>query len=148
MKSTAWPRSTSAWPTAHIAWLLPTPGRPKASTLVASSRKSPSASSWSRRTSAGGKRPFIERRERFARRQLRRAPQARDAALVSLLRFELQDLQEQRQRRLLLRLDEARDQFARRGREEKAGEQARDLIADGGRRGGAAHAAAPARSAS
>ena len=54
--------------------------------------------------------PFIERRERFARRQLRGAAQARDAALVSLLGLELQDVQQQRERRLLLRFDEARDQ--------------------------------------
>ena len=40
--------------------------------------------------------PFVERRERFARRQLGRPTQARDAALVPLLRFELQDLEEQR----------------------------------------------------
>ena len=148
MKSTAWPRSMSAWPTAHIAWLFPTPGRPNAKTLVASSRKSPSASSWRRRTSAGGKRAFIERGERFARRQLGRPAQARDAALVSLLRFELQDVEQQRERRLLLRLDEPRDHLARGRRERKPGEQGRDLIADGARRGGAAHAAAPARSAS
>ena len=56
---------------------------------------------------------FVERVERFARRQLRRAAQARDAALVSLLRFELQDVQQQRERRLLLRLDEARHHLAR-----------------------------------
>ena len=62
--------------------------------------------------------PFIERGERFSRRQLGRPAQARDAALVPLLRFELQDVQQQRERRLLLRLDEARDHLAR-GRRER-----------------------------
>ena len=68
--------------------------------------------------------PFIEGGERFARRQLRGAAQARDAALVPLLGFELQDLQQQRQRRLLLRLDEARDHLARGRGEGKPREQA------------------------
>ena len=67
---------------------------------------------------------------------------------MALLRFELQDLEQQRQRRLLLRLDEPRDHLARGGREREPREQRRDLIADGAGRGGAAHAAAPARSAS
>ena len=74
---------------------------------------------------------LIERVERLARRQLRGPAQARDAALVSLLRFELQHLEQQRQRRLLLRFDEPRDQLARGRRERKPREQRRDLIADG-----------------
>ena len=124
MKSTAWPRSTSAWPTAHIAWLLPTPGRPNASTLVASVEEVALGelvqSAHQRRRQAA----FVERLERFAGRQLRGAAQARDAALVSLVRFELQDLQQQRQGGLLLGLDEARDQLARGGGEQKAREPA------------------------
>jgi len=92
--------------------------------------------------------PFIKGGERFPRRQLRGPAQARDATLVSLLRFELQDLEEQGQGRLLLRLDEARDHLARGRREGEAREQRRDLIADSACRGGAAHAAAPARSES
>jgi hypothetical protein len=50
---------------------------------------------------------FIERGERFARRQLGCSTQPCDPALVSLLRFELQDLEEQGEGRLLLGLDEA-----------------------------------------
>ena len=46
---------------------------------------------------------FVERRERFPRRQFRGAPSPRDAALVPLLPFELEDLQQQRQGGLLLR---------------------------------------------
>ena len=45
---------------------------------------------------------LIEGRKRLARRKLRRAPEARGAAVASLLRFELQHLEEERQRRLLL----------------------------------------------
>ena len=52
---------------------------------------------------------FIEGVERFARRQLGGAAQAGDAALVSLLGLELQDFQQQRQGRLLLRVDKSRD---------------------------------------
>ena len=62
---------------------------------------------------------FIERRERFSRRQFRGATQPRDAALVSLVGFELQDIEQQRERRLLLRLDEPRDHLARGRRERK-----------------------------
>src|ERR1700680_150965 len=103
MKSTVWPRSMSAWPTAHIAWLLPTPGRPNAKTLVASSRKSPAASSLESTHQRGWQAAFIEGVERFARRQLGGPAQACDAALVSLLSLELQDFQQQRQGRLVLR---------------------------------------------
>ena len=46
--------------------------------------------------------------------------QALDAALVSLLGLELQDVEQQRQRRLLLRLDEPRHQFAGGGGEGEA----------------------------
>jgi hypothetical protein len=67
---------------------------------------------------------------------------------VSLLGLELQDVEQQREGRLLLRLDEPRDQFARGRGEPKPRESGGDLIADGAGRGGAAHAAAPARSAS
>ena len=124
MKSTAWPRSTSAWPTAHIAWLLPTPGRPKAKHIgrvveEVAVGELVEAAHQRRRQAA-----FVERVERFARRQLRGAAQARDAALVPLLRFELEDLEEQRERRLLLRLDEARHHLARGRREREAREQA------------------------
>src|ERR1700720_4544204 len=148
MNSTGCPRSTSAWPTAHIAWLLPTPGRPKASTLVASARKSPSASSCSRRTSAGGSRPsssvanvfpggsLAPRRNRVMRRS------CRSWAL------KLEDFQQQRERRLLLRLDEPRDHLARGCGERKPREEGCDLIADGAERDGGAHAAGTARSAS
>jgi hypothetical protein len=117
MKSTAWPRSTSAWPTAHIAWLLPTPGQAEGQHIGRLLEEV-----------ALGElvQPAHERRRASA---LRRACQtscraaastraaARDAALVSLLRFELQHLEQQRQRRLLLRLDEPRHQLARGGRE-------------------------------
>jgi hypothetical protein len=92
--------------------------------------------------------PFIERVERFPWRELGGPAQAGDPALVPLLRFELQDVEQQRERRLLLRVDEARDQLARRRGQCEPGEQGGDLIADGAGRGGAAHAAAPARSAS
>ena len=39
-----WPAWTSACPKAFSAWLLPTPGRPNASTFVAVSRNAPVAS--------------------------------------------------------------------------------------------------------
>ena len=91
---------------------------------------------------------LVERGERFPRRQLRGAAQAGHAALVSLLGLELQDFQEQRERRLLLGVDKPRDQLAGGRRQQKPREQRRDLIAHGAERGGAAHAAAPARSAS
>ena len=87
MKSTAWPRSMSAWPTAHIAWLLPTPGRPNAKHIggvveeVAVGELVEATHQRRRQAS------FIERGERFARRQLRGPAQPRDAALVSLLRL-------------------------------------------------------------
>jgi hypothetical protein len=44
-----------------------------------------------------GQAPFVECRERFAGGQLGGAAQARNAALVSLRRLEIQHLQEQRQ---------------------------------------------------
>ncbi len=91
---------------------------------------------------------FIEGGEGLAGRESGGPAQTRDPALVSLLGFQLQDLEEQRQRRLLLGLHEPRHQFAGGGREPEPREPGRDLIADGGGRGGAAHAAAPARSAS
>ena len=52
---------------------------------------------------------LIEGGERLAWRQLRGPAQPRDPALVSLLGLEFQDVQEQRQGRLLLRGDEPRD---------------------------------------
>jgi hypothetical protein len=51
----------------------------------------------------------IERVERLPGRELRGPAQARNAARVSLLGLELQDFQEQRQRRLLLRDHKSRD---------------------------------------
>jgi hypothetical protein len=119
---------------------LPTPGRPNAKTFVASSRKS--THQCRRQT------PFVERVEGLSRRELRGPAQALDPALVSLLGLEFEDVEEKGQRRLLFRADESRDQFAGRRREGKARQQGRDLIANGAGRGGAAHAAAPARSAS
>jgi hypothetical protein len=43
VKSTERPACTNAWPMAHAACVLPTPGRPKISTLSPRSRKSPPA---------------------------------------------------------------------------------------------------------
>jgi hypothetical protein len=91
---------------------------------------------------------FIQGVERFARRQLGGPAQARDTTLMSLLRFELQDVAQHRERRLLLRLNKPRDHLARGRREREPREQGGDLIADRAGRGGAGHAAAPARSAS
>jgi len=95
-----------------------------------------------------GQAPFVERSERFAGWQFGGPAQTCDPALVSLLGLELQDFEEQRQRRLLLRLNEPRHQFTRGGGEQEPGEPGRDLIAHGDGHGRAAHAAAPARSAS
>jgi hypothetical protein len=50
---------------------------------------------------------FIERVERFPWRELGRPAQAGDPALVPLVRFELQDVEQERECRLLLRLNEA-----------------------------------------
>ena len=44
MNSTERPDSTSLWPMAHIAWVLPVPGIPNARTLTPRSTKSPSPS--------------------------------------------------------------------------------------------------------
>ena len=90
MKSTACPRSTSAWPTRRTSrGSCQTPREAEGQhigrvvqevalgQLVQSDGSAP----------AGGA-PLIEGGERFARRQLRRPAQPRDPALVPLLRFE------------------------------------------------------------
>src|SRR5260370_29545690 len=54
IRRTECPCSMSASPIAQAAWLLPTPGRPKASAFSARSRNSPRASSRSFRISGAG----------------------------------------------------------------------------------------------
>lgn len=54
-KSTVCPASTMVWPMAHSAWLLPTPGKPKARMLTARPRKPPPVSSRTRAASGAGR---------------------------------------------------------------------------------------------
>jgi len=55
---------------------------------------------------------LVERVERLARRQLRGASQATGAPLAPFVRFELEHLEEERERGLLFRFDEPRDELA------------------------------------
>ena len=145
MKRTEWPRSTRAWPSAHAAWLLPMPGRPKASTLMAASRNSPVGELVELRARGGGRRP--RRRSRTScPAGASSSPQARDAALVAVLGLELEHVEQQRQGPLLPACTNRGTNSARGGRElEEPVSKVRDLIADGGGARERAHAAAPAR---
>jgi hypothetical protein len=91
---------------------------------------------------------FFQPVERLAWRELRRAPQAREPSLQPLLRLEIQHLEEERQRGLLVGLDEPGDELAGGGGERELRQPRGDLIAHRGGLGGAAHATARVNSTS
>ena len=106
MKRMAWPVDQRVTNGADRLTLADA-GQAEGQDIEASSSRSPSAMWWRPSDQRRRQAAFLERRERLPRRQFRGATQSGDAALVPLLRFELDDLQEQRQGGLLRRPMEA-----------------------------------------
>ena len=87
----------------------------------------------------------VQRVKRFARWQLRGTSESCDTSRAPLVRFQLQNCQQHRQGRLLIRLDEAGDELACGRGQRKGGQERRDLIAGGDRFARPAHAVAPTK---
>ena len=81
----------------QAAWLLPTPGRPKARTFAASSTQPPAESSSSFCSEGPWQARLVEGVEGLARGEVGGAAQPLDAPVVSLLGLHLEDVEDERE---------------------------------------------------